>query len=470
MNREILRLALPNILSNVSVPLISSFDTALMGGLSAVHIAAVGLGSMAINIIYWNLNFLRMSTTGLTAQAFGRGEEEAQLQTLWRAGAVALGLGILVLLIRPWLAGGSFWVLNLRADQLPLISEYFHIRLWAAPAAVLQLVLLGWLFGRQNARWPLYLTLIVNLTNLGLSYYFVRVAGYGIAGVAWGTVAAQYVGLIVGLAMVITVVRRLTAVRLSTVVRRITVVVRRIVSAPKRRNFVGRLSAKPTTTIPWANFFSLNRDIFLRTLCLSLSFIFFYNRANALDVAAATVSANVILLQLVNWLSYGTDGFAYAAESLVGKYAGAGEPKALRRVVRLIFYWGMGLAGVYALVYGVGGRGLLGLFTADAPLVLVTAVRYLPTLVVFCLLATPCYLLDGIFVGLTAARDMRQTMLIALAGYLVAYYSVGQHFGNGGLWGSLLLFMVLRGVLLARRLPSAYVPHHIHDPDRPDGG
>ena len=185
-------------------------------------------------------------------------------------------------------------------------------------------------------------------------------------------------------------------------------------------------------------------------MCLTLSFAFFYNRANALDVSTATVAANVILLQLVNWLSYGVDGFAFAAESLVGKYAGAGQPARLRRVIRLLFVWGMGLAAVYALIYGVGGTHLLSLFAPpdSAAETLAVAVHYLPVLLLFCLLATPCYLFDGIFVGLTAARAMRQTMLLAFAGYLIAYYLVGQHFGNWGLWGSLLVFMVLRAGLM----------------------
>ena len=190
VNREILRLALPNILSNISVPLISSFDTALMGSLGSTHIAAVGLGSMAFNFVYWNFGFLRMGTTGLTAQAFGRGSAQEQAITLFRGGLLALGIGLLLVLLQTPALRMSGWLLNIRADQLPLVEEYFHIRIFAAPAALLQMVLLGWFFGRQNAVWPLLLTLAVNSANLALSYYLVAYAGWGIAGVAWGTVAA----------------------------------------------------------------------------------------------------------------------------------------------------------------------------------------------------------------------------------------------------------------------------------------
>jgi MATE family multidrug resistance protein len=415
-HKEILRLALPNILSNVSVPLISSFDTALMGALGGTHIAAVGLGAMAFNFVYWNFGFLRMGTTGLTAQAFGREDSGGQWQTLVRGVWVALGIGLLLILLQSPLVRMTEWLLNIRPGQIALVEEYFFIRIIAAPAALLQMVLLGWFFGRQNAITPLALTVAVNLLNLALSYYLVAVSGWGIAGVAWGTVVAQYVGVLSGFAVLV-----------------------------YQRSWHLRSAAK--TKVSLGAFFRINRDIFIRTVCLTLSFAFFYNRANALDVGTATVAANVILLQLVNWLSYGIDGFAFAAESLVGKYAGGGAR--VQALIRRILAWGMALAVVYALIYGLGGARLLELFAPEtsATETLERAIYYLPAILLFCILATPCYLFDGILVGLTAARTMRQTMLLALVGYLIAYYAVGQHFGNWGLWGSLLLFMVLRAAM-----------------------
>ena len=428
MNREILRLAVPNILSNVSVPLISSFDTALMGQLGGTHIAAVGLGSMAFNFVYWNFGFLRMGTTGLTAQAYGRESRGEQAQALLRGALLALLIGVLLIVLQRPLIRFTEWLLNIRAEQIRLVEEYFFVRVVAAPAALLQMVLLGWFFGRQNAVWPLLLTLAVNAANLGLSYYLVAYRGWGIAGVAWGTVAAQYFGLLLGLGFLAYGKAREPGFPLSR-----------------------KLLHLRSGAVSLAAFFRINRDIFIRTVCLTLSFAFFYNRANALDDATATVAANVILLQLVNWLSYGVDGFAFAAESLVGKYAGANRREELSRVIRRIFAWGMGLAAVYALVYGLGGTRLLALFAPEssAPETLLVTLRYLPVLLAFCLLATPCYLMDGIFVGLTAATAMRQTMLLAFAGYLLTYYLVGRHFGNWGLWGSLLLFMVLRAGMQA---------------------
>lgn len=429
MNREILRIAVPNILANISVPLLSSFDTALMGSLGGGHIAAVGLGAMALNFVYWNFGFLRMSTTGLTAQAFGRNDEAGQRTILKRAAILALGLSVLLLVLQYPLAELTHALLNLRPEQVGMVDDYFYIRILAAPAALGQMVLVGWFFGRQNARFPLAITLVVNVVNMGLSYYLVNRLGWAIQGVAWGTVVAQYLGLGLALGLYFLEIRKLE---------------------PRSSNETSDLRARPDPP-PLREFLTVNRDIFIRTLCLTLSFAFFYNRANALEVGTAVLAGNVILLQLVNWLSYGTDGFAFAAESLVGKYHGAGDAENLKAVIKRIFAWGMGLAVVYALIYGLGSERLLALFAPDdsAPGTLAAALEYLPLLVAFCILATPCYLLDGIFVGLTAARAMRQTMLIAFAGYLLGYYLVGQHYGNWGLWGSLTFFMVLRAVTMA---------------------
>ena len=437
MNREIFRLAIPNVLSNLSVPLLSSYDTALMGGLSGAHIAAVGLGSMAFNFVYWNFGFLRMSTTGMTAQAFGRGATNEQRILLFRGGLLALLISTLLVVLQYPLGELTTWLLNIRPDQSALVDDYFYLRIWAAPAALLQMVLFGWFFGRQNALYPLLLTFLVNGANIGLSTYLVTTLGWGISGVAWGTVGAQYVGLLIGIGLLL---RENSRYDLQLFSR-----------TPNTR--------QEQSSHSLAAFLSINRDIFLRTLCLTLSFAFFYNRANALDVGTAVVAANVILLQLVNWLSYGVDGFAFAAESLVGKYYGAGEREQLNKVIRLIFSWGMALATIYALFYYFGDTWLLGLFApeATAAATLDAAVRYLPIVVAFCLLATPCYLLDGIYIGLTAATAMRQTMLIAFAGYLISYFLVGQHYGNWGLWGSLLVFMVFRAALQSWWMTSGRV-------------
>ncbi|MEM6878379.1 MAG: MATE family efflux transporter, partial [Bacteroidota bacterium] len=315
----------------------------------------------------------------------------------------------------------------------------------------------------QNAIYPLLLTILINVVNMGLSYYMVEQLDWGVTGVAWGTVIAQYIGVFAGAGLL--------AWRYGWVLKLLK-------------------SAKLLIREKLLDFLRINGDIFLRTICLTLSFALFYNWANGAETTAV-VAANVILLQLVNWMSYGVDGFAFAAESLVGKYFGAlksqdissvddsaanpteietfeeehhpvtpatssrtrietfGESSDLRKSINLSFVWGMGLAVVYALIYWQLGESIVALFAPEenAAAALEAAKSYLPLVAVFCLLATPCYIYDGVFVGLTAAKAMAQTMILAFAGYLLTYYLWGQHQGNLGLWISLTLFMVYRGLL-----------------------
>ncbi|MEL6275732.1 MAG: MATE family efflux transporter [Bacteroidota bacterium] len=373
MNREILRLAIPNILSNISVPLLSSFDTALMGDLSGNHIAAVGLGSMAFNFIYWNFGFLRMGSTGLTAQAYGRKAQIDMAAVLGRAFIVALVVAIILLLLQWPVNLLTNELLNIRGQQIGMVNTYFYIRIWAAPAALGLMALFGWFFGMQNAIYPLILTLIINVVNMILSYYLVVSLGYGIAGAAWGTVVAQYLGL--GVAIVL-LFWRYSWVR------------------PEMNSKVLFLKSELLA------FLRINGDIFLRTFLLTLGFTFFYNRANTIS-GVGIIAGNVILLQLVNWLSHGVDGFAFAAESLVGKYYGANQPKKLNQAIRLSFFWGGMLAIGYAVVYFFFAEPIIKIFADPnaAPMALQKALEYLPLLILFCLVAAPCYIYDGIFIG-----------------------------------------------------------------------
>ena len=417
MNKEILRLAIPNIISNISVPLLSSVDTALMGRMSAAHLGAVGLGAMIFNFIYWNFGFLRMGTTGLTAQAYGRSDERALVDTLGRAVVLGLAIALVLLLFQGGIAKGSIWALQVSAEQGELVEQYFSIRIWAAPATLLSYALMGWFFGMQQAVYPLIWVLVVNGANILLSFYFVRELDMGIRGVAWGTVAAQYVGLGIGILLLgyrYGAVRRMLSLR-------------------------GILDGRS-----FAHFLNINRDIFLRTLLLTFSFALFYNRSSA--SGSLVLAANGVLLQFVNWMSYGIDGFAYASESLVGKYVGAADRERFDRAVRLTFVWGMGLAAAYALAYGVWGEAMLRIFT-DQEAVLAVALDYWVWMVAFPVLSTPCYLYDGIFIGLIASKAMRNSMLIAFGVFLGLVFSAGQYWGNHGLWLSLLLFMVMRGLV-----------------------
>lgn len=391
-----------------------------MGHLSGNHLAAVGLGGMAFNLIYWNFGFLRMGSTGLTAQAYGRSNRSESANILGRALIVALALAALILLLWWPLRLGTMAMLNVQPEQLTLVATYFNIRILAAPATLGLMSFLGWYFGMQNSVYPLLLTIFINLINIAVSYWLIVSLEYGIAGAAWGTVVAQYAGLLLAAGLL-------------------------LYRYPWARQLVNRKALLVRSEL--LLFLRVSSDIFLRTLCLTLSFTFFYNRANAMTTNV--VAANVVLLQLVNWLSYGVDGFAYAAESLVGKYHGARQPERLKRAIRLSFGWGMGLGAVYMLLYWAFDAQILSLFIdeAAAPAVLELTNYYLPVVLAFCLLATPCYIFDGVFIGLTASAAMRQTMLIAFAAYLLTYYLVGTQFANWGLWASLVAFMVYRALL-----------------------
>ena len=416
MNKEILRLAIPNIISNVSVPLLSTVDIIFMGTLSGLHIGAVGIGAMIFSFLFWNFGFLRMGTTGMTAQAFGRGDEEAISLQLQRATLVAVFIGVILLVGSPLLFSVGASLMNVAESQYDMVSMYFMVGIVAAPATLLLFALKGWFFGMQNAILPLILTIFINLVNIGLSYYFVIIRGWEIAGVAWGTVIAQYLGLALCGGLILWKYRPyLISFPLSLILKK---------SALK-------------------GFFKINGDIFIRTLCLSFAFGFFYSRSSA--YGEVLLAANVILMQLLNWMSYGIDGFAYAAESLVGKYFGANSAPKLMKSIRLSLIWGFGLALFFSGLYGLASDAVLGLFTNDRA-VLDMGLYYLPWMVLLPIAGFASYIWDGIYVGVTATTAMRNTMFLALVVFLGTYYLGREWIGpNHGLWLALLLFLLARG-------------------------
>ncbi|MEQ8706073.1 MAG: MATE family efflux transporter [Phaeodactylibacter sp.] len=414
MNREILRLAIPNIISNISVPLLSSVDTALMGRMSELHIGAVGIGAMLFNFIYWNFGFLRMGTTGLTAQAYGQQSDEVVAHTLGRALLIVFGVAALLLLLQQPLGEAGIALMNTEARQAGLVRDYFFIRIWAAPATLGLYALMGWFFGLQNAIYPLVLTIIINVANILLSIYFVEYQSMGVAGVAYGTLIAQYIGLLVALVLVF--------YRYGHLLKHF-----RLRAISEWEKLLG--------------FLRINADIFLRTLCLTGVFGFFY--AQSSGQGELMLAVNTILLQYLNWMSYGVDGFAYASESLVGKYKGASDAQRTRRAIGLSFAWGMGLAALFSLGYGLGGNALLRLFT-NQPDVIQAAQPFLFWMVLLPLLGTPSYIWDGVYIGLTASKAMRNSMLLAFVTFLLAY-TAARSMGNHGLWLAMLVFLVARG-------------------------
>lgn len=416
MNREILKLAIPNIISNISVPLLSTVDTALMGRMSELHIGAVGLGAMIFNFIYWNFGFLRMGTTGLTAQAYGKASEEEYTLVLGRALFIGGILALIIMLLQIPLEWASVYLMQVSENQQTLVADYFFTRIWAAPATLAIYALTGWFFGMQNAIYPLIITVATNVVNILASVVLVYYWGWEVKGVALGTVIAQYTGFLVALILF------------------------------ERKYGYLMQYLRPKTLFLWTEFqrfLNLNLDIFIRTFFLTFVFGFFYSQSSS--EGALMLAVNVILLQFVNWMSYGVDGFAFAAESLVGKYAGTGDPSKTNQAIRVSFFWGMGIAVPFGLTYWFFGDVLLRIYT-DQDEVILAAQPFLIWMILFPIISTPCYIWDGVFIGLTASKSMRNTMLLAFAVFMLVFYGQPSSWGNHGLWFTMLVFMAARGL------------------------
>ena len=417
MNRELLRLAIPNIISNISIPLLSSVDTLLMGHLSPAHLGAVGIGSMIFNFFYWNFGFLRMGTTGITAQAYGRGDNNDISNTLGRAIIVSLAIAFLLLIFQKPIANASFSLMNVLDSQWDMVGEYFFIRLYAAPATLALYALIGWFFGMQNAIIPLILTIFINVVNIAFSVFFVHYLDMEISGVAWGTVIAQYSGLSLGLILIFA----------------------------KYRPYITGQSLKALSKISeLKQFLLINRDIFFRTICLTFVFAFFYSKSS--EAGDLVLASNVILMQFLNWMSYGIDGFAYATESLTGKYFGKKNIEKLNQAIRLSFIWGGVVAVSFSLLYAFGGTILISIFTNQEE------VRSFTRPFLIWMIITPIagfwsYIWDGIFVGITASKAMRNSMVISLGIYFLIFYSLRGLAINDLLWLSLIMFLVARGAI-----------------------
>ena len=418
LNKEIFRLAIPNIISNISIPLLSSVDTILMGHLSMRHLGAVGIASMIFNFVYWNFGFLRMGTTGLTAQAYGEKNPTLIRDTLGRAILVSLSISILLLLCAFPLEYLSFKGMNVIPDQESLVRDYFYIRLLAAPATLTIYALMGWLFGMQNAIYPLIITILINVINIIASYYCVVHLDMEVKGVAYGTVIAQYIGLIFLLALIFF----------------------------KYTSYFKDLSLKALLAKnELLQFLVLNRDIFIRTVCLTMAFLYFYRCSSS--QGEVILAVNLILLQFLNWMSYGIDGLAYASESLVGKYKGANEQKVLTAVIKRVILWGAIFAMIYSLVYWIFQSFLIQIFTNDLSLAAKTQ-DYMIWMVILPLVAFLSYIWDGIYIGLTASKSMRDLMLVALIVFLSAHQILLSAFNpNVSLWLALMIFLFIRGIL-----------------------
>ncbi|MCD5979982.1 MATE family efflux transporter [Pseudomonas quasicaspiana] len=417
-HRNVWALAAPMILSNISVPLVALVDSAVIGHLPHAHqLGAVAVGATLYTFLAWSMGFLRMGTTGFASQAAGRNDGSALRQILLQGLLLAMGLALLLGVIGLPFSHLALSLMQPSADLQQLTEAFFHTRLLGLPAALAGYALVGWFLGTQNARAPLMILLTTNLVNIALNLWFVLGLDWGVVGSARASVVAEWTGALLGLALT----------------RKTLLAWPGQVLWPTLKRWEN-----------WRPLLSVNRDIFIRSLVLQS--VFFLITVQGARLGDATVAANALLLNGLLLTAHALDGLAHAVEALCGHAIGAKNKLALRRSLTVAGGWSLIASIAFALLFMVAGHLFISLQT-DIVEVRETAFIYLPYLAVLPLLAVWSYLLDGLFIGATRAREMRNTMLVNML--LVAPFAYGlQSFGNHGLWLTLLLFMLLRALTL----------------------
>ena len=424
-NREILRLAIPSIISNITVPLLGIVDVAIVGHIGDEnYIGAIAIGSMIFNVIYWLFGFLRMGTSGFTSQAFGAGNTQATAYVLRKMLVLSFGVAAAFVLFQLPIRHLAFLLMGVNNDIHPLVATYYNIVVWGAPATLGLYVLTGWLVGMQNTRVPMWVSIAQNIINIAASALLVFAFRMGIAGVAIGTLVAQWAGFVMSLLSL----RSCYAQEWHTALS----------------NAITKLQSH--TEIFTISFFSANRDIFLRTLCL-VSVNLFFTAAGSRQ-GAMMLSVNTLLMTFFTLFSYVMDGFAYAGEALAGRYFGARDTASLNRLAQRLLGWGMALSVAFSLIYLLAGEAILGLLTDKQPVV-VAAADYRLWAVMVPLTGFAAFVFDGIFIGITATRAMFMSCFVGAIAFFLIYYSLFGEWHNHALWLALNIYLALRGVVLA---------------------
>ena len=413
-DKQILKIALPAIVTNITVPLLGLVDTAIVGHMgNATYIGAIAVGSMVFNLVYWVFGFLRMGTSGLTAQARGRRDLQEMRSLLVRSQTVAMTIALLILLLQVPLRDVMLWLIGPTDDVRPLAVTYYHIVVWGAPAMLGLYGLSGWFIGMQNTRLPMVISISQNVVNIVASLALVYGLGMKVEGVALGTVVAQYAGLLMAMAMLVRYYRRYITIRLCSL-----------------KEFIP--------------FLRVNSDIFLRTLCL-VAVNLYFTSAGARQ-GATILAVNALLLQLYLLFSYIMDGFAYAGEALCGRFWGARDNKAFREVVGRLFMWGAGMTVLFTTLYVVGGMPFLRLLT-DEETVVQAAREYVWWAWLIPVAGVAAFVWDGIFIGITQTRGMLVSAAVASVVFLAGVVWLMPVMGNHGLWLSMLLYLAVRGIV-----------------------
>lgn len=432
MNKNILRLAIPNIISNITVPLLSMVDMSIVGHLSLeVYIGAIATVSIIFNFMYWSFSFLRMGTSGFTAQAYGAENNREMSAILLRSLLIAFVAGILIIMFQNIIFDAAFKLIKASSDVRLYAGNYFHIYVWAAPAVLGMYAFSGWFVGMQDARTPMYIAIAVNIINISLSLIFVYVLNMNIEGVALGSTIAQVIGFLIAFAIWYF---KYKSIRLHLDFKRLKDV---------------------SAFIP---FFKVNSDIFLRTMLLIAVTTFF--TSSSAKMGNTTLAANALLMQMFTLFSYIMDGFAYSAEALTGKYIGAKRQDVLQKLIRYLFLWGTILAVFFTCIYGLFTDQILQLLTNKAD-VIAACKEYQMWVLLVPVAGFSAFLWDGIFIGATASKQMRNSMFVAAACFFVIYYSLYNSWGNNALWFAFVIYLGMRGIMQAflyRKIKVALIP------------
>ena len=415
-DRQILQIALPSIVSNITVPLLGMIDVAIVGHMgSPVYIGAVAVGSMIFNLVYWLFGFLRMGSSGMTSQALGRRDLTEVVRILARSVMIALGIALLLIVLEMPMKWVAFALIGPTEDVLPYASDYFNIVIWGAPASLALFSLMGWFIGMQNTRFPMIISIMQNVVNILASLTLVYGFGMKIEGVALGTLIAQYAGFIVAITLLLRYYGRLLPY------------------------YHGERLFKDIGV-----FFHVNSDIFLRTLCL-VAVNLYFTSAGARN-GAIILSVNTVMMQLYLFFSYFMDGFAYAGEALGGRTYGAKNGTAFRETLHRLWIWMLIVTTAYTLLYMLGGEWIFNILT-DEPLVIDASNDYLWWIWLVPAAGCVAFIWDGIFIGITATRGMLVSSFVSALCFFGIYMMTEPFLGNHGLWLAMIIYLAMRGVL-----------------------
>ena len=426
-NKEILRLALPSILANITIPLVGIVDTAIVGHLSnAAAIGGIAIGTMLFDLLYWNFGFLRVGTSGLTAQAYGSSNETECRRILLRSLSIAMIAAVVILAIQWLFVTAVLAVVPCSAEVASVAREYFFVRIWAAPATLSLFTFKGWFIGMQDTKSPMAVDILVNVVNMAASYYLAVKTPLGVVGVAWGTLVAQYSGLI--LAVAILLVRYID----KSVFRNIDRWKEALRGAELRRML------------------SLNSNLFIRSLCFMVVYVGYTSLASLYGDTELAVSS--IMMKLFMFFSFFVDGFAYAGEALVGKAFGESslehcKTPEIHRTVRALFNWALGVGLTFTVLYAFWGDEAFALMTSDTT-VLMAAEKYKIWLIGMPLISTLAFMWDGVYIGATAGVQIRDSMIWAAVGFIVGYVATFSFVGPQALYIGYFAHLIARAFYL----------------------